>query len=113
MIPSGDLCPAHLQDALNTYARSRRPVGDFLRACLENNLREAVAFADETNGRLLSHIIGYLWNALPGHCWGSEERVKLWLADDSWQVFTCRVCQQKCNAGDGTICGICCNKESL
>ena len=108
MIPSGDLCPQHMKESLNAYVRTHRPVGDFLTACLSNKLREAVAYADENNSRMLDHIIGYMWNCLPGTCWGSPEKISEWCHQEG-TVLTCRGCGERFLAvHDGEVpCGIC------
>ena len=66
-------------DALDRYAQHRQPVGDFLRAVLENNLQSAVGHADDDNLRNLPAFVGYLYNEMPSPCWGSPEKVKAWL----------------------------------
>ena len=66
-------------DALDRYAQHRQPVGDFLRAVLENNLQSAVGHADDDNLRNLPAFVGYLYNEMPAPCWGSPEKVKAWL----------------------------------
>ena len=66
-------------EKLNAYAERHEPVGDFLRAVLENNLSEAVGRADEDNLKNLPAFVIYLYNEMPSPCWGSPEKVKAWL----------------------------------
>lgn len=57
---------------------SQRPCS-FLRAVLENNLKEAVLQADDFNLRNLPAFVAYLYNHTPIECWGSAEKVTKWL----------------------------------
>ena len=71
--------PVHLLDAIHRYATDRQPVGGFLTAVLENNLREAMGRADDASRHGLFHIVQYCHWELPGNCWGSPAKVKAWL----------------------------------
>lgn len=42
---------------------------------LENDLKSAVAHADDENLQNLPAYVGYLYNEAPGDCWGSKEKV--------------------------------------
>lgn len=66
-------------ESLKRYVDHRIETGGFLRAVLENNLREACGRADEDNAASLFQIVAYCYNEIPGSCWGSPERVKSWL----------------------------------
>jgi hypothetical protein len=68
-----------LRDALIAYRDEGRPVGDFLRALLSNDLLEAVGRADHLNTWLLPIYVGYLYNEFPSPAWGSREKVDAWL----------------------------------
>lgn len=72
--------PAHMMSRLNAYINHGDPVGDFLRAVITNNLKEAVGRADDTNINLLPAYVIYLYNEAPALCWGSQERYDAWLA---------------------------------
>jgi len=65
---------------LDRYAEHHGETGSFLRAVLENNLKESFARADDDNARDMHEIVAYVYNELPGACWGSPERVREWLA---------------------------------
>jgi hypothetical protein len=69
-----------LRDALVAYRDEGRPVGDFLRALLSNDLLEAVGRADHVNTWLLPVYVGFLYNELPSPAWGSQEKVSAWIA---------------------------------
>jgi len=65
--------------SIRRYADQHCPTGDFLRAVLENDLKEAVGRADDYNIRVIPEIVRYCYNEIPCNCWGSPERVKTWL----------------------------------
>uniref|UniRef100_A0A6H1ZC41 Uncharacterized protein n=1 Tax=viral metagenome TaxID=1070528 RepID=A0A6H1ZC41_9ZZZZ len=64
---------------LDRYVENRGPVGDFLRAVLENNLVLSFGYADDDNRRDLQEIVRYVYNEFPADCWGSCEKVNNWL----------------------------------
>ena len=84
MASDGAGCPQPSQrfvDSLRRYAIEGVPTGGFLRACLENDLHAAVARADDEALAELRRIIAYIYNVLPGHCWGNKDTVERWLAN--------------------------------
>lgn len=70
-----------IKSSLNRYAKERVLTGDFLRAVLENNLCEAICRADSDNRKDILEIVQYVYNELPGNCWGSKEIVEKWLSN--------------------------------
>jgi hypothetical protein len=66
---------------INRYVAMHCPTGDFLRAVLCNDLKEAVARADDENIKVLPEIVCYCYNEIPHNCWGSPEKVNAWLAE--------------------------------
>ena len=69
-------------DTLKRYTDNRLATGSFLRAVLANDLFEAVARADEMNMQTIPLIVKYIYNELPGGCWGSYEAVDAYLASE-------------------------------
>ena len=69
--------------SLELYLNHKRPVGGFLNAVLENNLTEAFARADSSNSANMKNIVGYVYNNLPYHAWGTKERVAAWMKGDA------------------------------
>ena len=65
--------------SIRRYADLHCPTGDFLRAVLSNDLKQAVMRADDENIRVLPEIVCYCYWEIPHSCWGSPERVKAWL----------------------------------
>jgi len=70
----------HILDIIDRYVKERVPTGGFLEAVLCNDLREAYNRADDQNFIALPWIVFYLYNEVPGDCWGSLRAVKNWLA---------------------------------
>ena len=79
----GFTIPGHMMESLVAYIEDRRPVGHFLTAILQNDLKEAVARADDHNLANLPAYIGYLYNSAPSPCWGSPQKVAKWLAKET------------------------------
>ena len=71
--------PDHMHAAIRTYVVDRRPVGGFLTAVLENDLKEAAKRADSRNLLALGCWVDLLYNYCPGLCWGSPAKVHAWL----------------------------------
>ena len=71
--------PPHLLEGLREYALHHRPVGKFLTCVLSNDLMGAIGRADEASLASIRGITLYVYNALPGKCWGSPETVRKWL----------------------------------
>ncbi len=72
-------CPEDVKESLQRYVDEGCPTGGFLLAVLENNLCEAFGRADENNLCAMFEIVSYIYNNLPGSCWGSKTKVNTWL----------------------------------
>jgi hypothetical protein len=64
--------------AIRRWVENGTPTGGFVRACLENNLLEAVIAADDENIKSLPSVMLYLYNEVPGGCWGSWIKCRSW-----------------------------------
>ena len=64
--------------AITRWVENGTPTGGFVRACLENNLSEAVIAADDENLKALPQIVLYLYNDVPWSCWGSPDKCAAW-----------------------------------
>ena len=64
--------------AIRKHADHGYDVGHFVTAVLENNLKEAVNKADDSNIRVLQDIVKYCYWEIPSYCWGSPEKVAAW-----------------------------------
>lgn len=71
--------PALTIQGIKRYVEHHIPPGDFLRAVLENNLKESFGRADEYNKVALFDIVKYCYLEIPSNCWGSKEKVSAWL----------------------------------
>lgn len=75
--------PEHLQEGLVAYFAERRPTGDFLNACLENDLQDAILRYSGRDLSAVKRIVLFLINDCPAPAWGSPEKVEVWLTDPS------------------------------
>jgi hypothetical protein len=73
--------PRHLRTGLLEYLSARRPTGDFLKAVLSNDLKDAALRADAFNEQRLVDIVRFLAHCAPATSWGSPAVVEAWLAD--------------------------------
>jgi ferredoxin len=78
--------PENILGGIRRYVDSHIQTGGFLRAVLENDLSDSFARADSTSRRILPDILRYLMWDVPGDCWGSPEKVKLWLSEKEEKV---------------------------
>ena len=73
--------PEHMQDGMRRYMESGIEPGSFLYAVLSNNLMDAFGRADSINRHHLREYCEWLYNYAPRGSFGSQERVKAWIAD--------------------------------
>lgn len=66
------------EDALLRWVKYGMDPGDCLRAILSNDLFGAFGRADEFTKADMDLIVKFIYNQLPGDCWGSSERVSAW-----------------------------------
>lgn len=71
--------PEELRESIDAYVEHGRQPGDFLTACIENNLASAFGHADEKSLAAMAAVVGYLYNECPGPCWGKNGKVKEWI----------------------------------
>lgn len=71
--------PEYTKEDIDQYVTRRIPPGDFLHAVLCNDLMEAMGRADDENREAIYAICVYIYNNIPANCWGSKEKVELWL----------------------------------
>lgn len=68
------------KEAIDRYVKDGCPTGRFLQFVLENDLTNSFGYADEESRDNIHDIVKYLYNQVPGTCWGSKEKVKNWFA---------------------------------
>ena len=64
--------------ALTMHRDQGKPVGGFVTAVLENNLVQAICYADEDNLRDIVEITKWVYQEMPGGAWGSPSKVRGW-----------------------------------
>lgn len=74
----GATLPVAKRRDIDKYVRFGTNCGDFLMACLSNDLMVAVLSADEWERELLPVIMSYIHYRIPGDCYGSYETVGNW-----------------------------------
>jgi len=72
---------SHNVYSIEEYINKRTPPSHFLRAVLENNLKEAFGQADMSNRARLFDLTSFMYCEVPTACWGTKERVALWLGE--------------------------------
>ncbi len=97
----GFTIPQHMLEALNRYIDHGHRPGDFLTAVICNDLRTAVARADEHNVLNLRAYIGYLHNEAPSHCWGSYENMQNYINQKQKE----RICLNQSSSIENVITG--------
>lgn len=65
-------------NALTLYKLHGTRPGGFLEAVLSNDLFDAYGRADNFSKADMDLIVKFVYNQLPGDCWGSREKVKQW-----------------------------------
>lgn len=75
--------PPDLMDGLFAYVETGRPVGHFLRACIDNDLGQAIARADDSSLQALPAIAGWLYNEAPSGCHGRPGSHDAWVKQKS------------------------------
>lgn len=76
---NSSLAPLRIVVALEGYRDRWLLPGDFLQAVLRNDLKAAIALADDSNVLLLRHIVAWCYTNLPSAAWGSREKIAEWL----------------------------------
>lgn len=71
--------PPNLQDGIRRYIEDGTTPGSFLRAVIQNKLKESFEQADDENRFNMFNIVKWMYNEAPRACWGSPETVKLWI----------------------------------
>lgn len=72
--------PERMMEGIELYVQHHIRPGDFLCAVICNDLKEAVARADDENMMNLPAFVDYFYNNAPPACWGSKKKLDEWLA---------------------------------
>jgi len=73
------LLPEHLRGNVKRYIEDGAIPDDFLTAVISNNLFEAFKNASTREEEALFDIVRFFYNETPGNCWGSSEKMLLWM----------------------------------
>jgi len=73
--------PERMMTAIRRYVEHGVSPGNFLSAVIQNNLSEAVGRADDENLKNIPAFVAYFYNECPMGCWGSPERMEVWIND--------------------------------
>lgn len=71
--------PEHMEEGIALYVQEHIRPSDFLCAVICNDLKEAVARADDENMQNLPAFVDYFYNNTPAECWGSKKKMDEWL----------------------------------
>ena len=71
--------PTRMEEGIRRYIDERIRPGEFLRAVISNDLKNAVAMADDENILNLPAYVAYFYMEAPSTCWGSREKMESWL----------------------------------
>lgn len=80
MRPDKNLIEPRFKESIDAWVATARPTGSFLAAVLDNDLEQAIGRGDDAAIANLPHIVAYLYNDCPRHCWGSPAATELWPA---------------------------------
>lgn len=75
-----NLIPEHMRGGVRRWIEHGIFPGSFLTAVIENDLRTAVAKADDINVNRLADYVRFFHCDAPAGCWGSPEKVEAWNA---------------------------------
>ena len=73
--------PDYMQGGIIRYYENGISPGSFLTAVIDNDLREAVGRADDTNKHCLHKYVMWFYNQAPRGSWGHASASEQWLRD--------------------------------
>lgn len=74
----GQYIPPRMMDLIEQWVKHAAEPGSFLTAIIQNDLKQAVANADEENVHNLAAYVSYFYNEVPIACWGSPKAMEQW-----------------------------------
>ena len=77
--------PERMRGGIARSVEQGIPPGRFLQSVFRNNLKEAVARADDENILKIVDYVRFLYNNCPRGCWGSHESYHKWLSHKGLQ----------------------------
>jgi hypothetical protein len=79
----GKSIPAYMYRGIVSYVDDHVIPGDFLQAIISDNLKAAIANADDTNMWLLPVYVMFFYNYTPAACQGSHKAMISWINNAS------------------------------
>lgn len=76
----GFYIPERMMGGIKRYVEHGIEPGSFLTAIIQNDLKTAVAHADNENMQNLPAYVSYFYNECPLACWGSPHKMEAWIA---------------------------------
>ena len=76
-------CPERYRLTLQNYLEHRTPPGSGMEAILSSDLADAISRCDDQTVADLKPIVVFLYNHVPGDCWGSRKAVNDWLRNQA------------------------------
>lgn len=71
--------PDYMASQVVDYVEKGEVPGEFLQNIISNDLKGAVAHADDTNMRNIVAYVKFFYNRAPAQCWGSLANMKAWV----------------------------------
>ena len=72
------LLPVKYVEALTLWIKDGIEPGGFVKACLKNDLFDAIARADQTSLMIFDSLCGWLSKHAPAPCFGSKKNYDAW-----------------------------------
>lgn len=70
--------PSKMHRPAKRYVEEGVIPGDFLQAVLRDSLTESYGRSDKENKEAMEDYVMWLYNDIPGSCWGSQEAIGVW-----------------------------------
>lgn len=78
----GQSIPKYMHQGIVNYVNHKVIPGDFLLSVLQNDLKNAVGYADDENIHLLPVYVAFFYFNIPSVAWGSKEAVEKWIGGE-------------------------------
>lgn len=80
MRPDYSLIPVdYMVEGTRLYIEEGIAPGHFLTAVIENDLKNTLGYADETNRLHVREWVSWFYNQAPSECWGSPQKMQAWM----------------------------------
>ena len=83
--PDYEKIPDLTRGSINRYVEKGIAPGDFMTGMLTNNLGKVCWHADTANQKAICAIYKFLYNQVPGGCWGDRLKFQEWCAKGGFE----------------------------